>query len=108
MDPLTVNEVANQLRISPMTVRRHIAAGRLHAVRIGRSIRISRDAVEHFTVPVAPDATRGHVVDEPEPRPFTFDDPLWDIVGMIKDGPPDLAANHDRYLAESYSDTHAE
>ena len=42
----------------------------------------------------------------PEGRPFTFDDPLWNIVGIINDGPPDLAANHDKYLADAYADNH--
>ena len=27
------------------------------------------------------------------------DDPLNDIIGLVKDGPTDLAENHDRYLA---------
>jgi excisionase family DNA binding protein len=103
---LTVNETANQLRISPMTVRRHIAAERLGAVRIGRSIRISQEATERFAVPVVPDATHSDVAHEPDPRPFTFEDPRWDIVDMVKDGPQHLATNHDHYPAESYSDTH--
>ncbi len=38
---------------------------------------------------------------------MTFEDPLWDIVGMIDDdGPTDMAENHDRYLADAYADTH--
>jgi excisionase family DNA binding protein len=105
MELLTVREVAQELRVSPMTVRRHITAGRLSAVRVGRSIRIRRDAVERFTEPVAPAASRRHVVTEP--RPFTLDDPLWDIVGMIDDdGPTDASVNHDKYLADAYGDLH--
>lgn len=41
-------------------------------------------------------------------RPTSADDPLWNIVGMVKDGPPDLAENHDTYLAEAYADLHEE
>ena len=108
MELFTVNEAADRLRISPMTVRRHITAGRLHAVRVGRSIRISREAIERFAVPVGTEATRNCIVDEPQLRPFTLDDPLWGIVGIIKGGPPDLSTEHDRYLAESYADTHEE
>jgi excisionase family DNA binding protein len=37
---LTVAEVAERLRVHPITVRRHIKAGRLRAVRIGRSVRV--------------------------------------------------------------------
>jgi hypothetical protein len=39
-------------------------------------------------------------------RPTSDDDPLWNIVGMIGeefDVPTDMAANHDRYLAEIYA-----
>ncbi len=45
----------------------------------------------------------------PRPRPgvFTKDDPLWEIVGSIKDeGPTDVSSNVDKYLAEAYLDTH--
>jgi excisionase family DNA binding protein len=37
---LTVREVAERLRLHPITVRRHIASGRLPAVRIGRAVRV--------------------------------------------------------------------
>jgi excisionase family DNA binding protein len=43
---LTVAEVAERLRLHPITVRRHITAGRLPAVRIGRSVRVPASAVE--------------------------------------------------------------
>ncbi len=28
------------------------------------------------------------------------EDPLWDIVGLVEGAPPDLAEQHDKYLAE--------
>jgi excisionase family DNA binding protein len=37
---LTVKEVAERLRLHPITVRRLIASGRLPAVRIGRAVRV--------------------------------------------------------------------
>jgi len=43
---LTIAEVAERLRISPRTVRRQIASGALCAVKIGRSVRVPRLAVE--------------------------------------------------------------
>lgn len=43
---LTVDQVAALLQLHPMTVRRQIAAGRLAAVRIGRRVRIPKEAVE--------------------------------------------------------------
>lgn len=40
---------------------------------------------------------------------FTKADPLWDIVGILKDdgGPTDVSTNVDKYLADAYSHTHA-
>lgn len=43
---LTVDQVAALLQLHPMTVRRQIAAGRLAAVRIGRRVRVPKEAVE--------------------------------------------------------------
>jgi excisionase family DNA binding protein len=45
-DVLTIAEVAERLRVSPRTVCRQIASGALCAVRIGRSVRVPRLAVE--------------------------------------------------------------
>ena len=45
---LTVAEVAGMLRVSTMTVYRLIKAGELPAVRVGRSYRLSEDAVDRF------------------------------------------------------------
>lgn len=42
--------------------------------------------------------------------PITVDDPIWNIVGMIKRQPGEpltnVAENHDEYLAEAYVDLH--
>lgn len=42
---MTVNEAARRLGVSPRTVQRQVAAGRLPAIRLGRSVRIPADAV---------------------------------------------------------------
>ena len=36
------------------------------------------------------------------------DDPLNDIIGMVKDGPPDMADRHDAYLAAWRGSNHSE
>ena len=41
---LTVNDVAERLQVHPITVRRHIKAGKLRAVRVGRSGRFREAA----------------------------------------------------------------
>lgn len=45
---LTPAEVADELRVSAMTVYRLIHSGELGAVRIGRSFRVSSRDLEHF------------------------------------------------------------
>ena len=45
MELLTVDETARLLKVAPVTVRRYIAEGRLPAVRVGRAVRVRRDAV---------------------------------------------------------------
>ena len=46
MDLLTVKEAAAFLKLSPDTIYRATKAGTLPHVRIGRSIRLSREALE--------------------------------------------------------------
>lgn len=48
---LTVAEVAEQLRLHPITVRRHIKAERLRAVRVGRAVRVRQSDVDKFARP---------------------------------------------------------
>ena len=45
---LTVAEVAEWLRLHPITVRRHIKAGLIRAVRIGRAVRVPEAEVAKF------------------------------------------------------------
>jgi len=47
-DLLTVAEVASRLRVSTKTIRRVIARGELHAVRIGRAVRIDPQEIERL------------------------------------------------------------
>jgi excisionase family DNA binding protein len=45
---VSVREVADQLGVHPETIRRLIHDGRLDAVRIGRVLRVHRDALDRF------------------------------------------------------------
>ncbi len=45
---LTVSEVADELRVSSMTVYRLIKSEQLPATRVGKSLRIRIDDVERF------------------------------------------------------------
>jgi len=55
---LTVAEVARRLRLHEITVRRHIKAGTLRAVRVGRGIRVREEELERFLQPATPTGVR--------------------------------------------------
>ena len=62
---LTVRETADLLKVSTVTVRRFIADGRLPAVKVGRAVRIDKEAAEQGVEPIEPrarshDARRGY------------------------------------------------
>src|SRR5215216_6949029 len=126
MELLTVKETASLLRVSPITIRRYIASGRLPAERVGRGIRVRREAVEDFVTPITPTAgklengSHEDLVENYSPaspegsvlvpnndqlgKPFTMDDPLWSNVGIGRSGQPTNSAEHkDEYLADAFS-----
>ncbi|MBW3664813.1 MAG: helix-turn-helix domain-containing protein [Actinobacteria bacterium] len=45
---LTAAEVADQLRVSTMTVYRLIRSGELPAVRVGRNYRVAAEALDEY------------------------------------------------------------
>ena len=47
----TVNEVADMMRVSPMTVYRMVHSGDVPAIRFGRSFRIPESAVLRLVYP---------------------------------------------------------
>ena len=47
----TVNEVAEMMRVSPMTVYRMVHSGEVPAIRFGRSFRIPESAVLRLIYP---------------------------------------------------------
>jgi excisionase family DNA binding protein len=52
MNLLTVDETAAMLRVNPVTIRRYIKSGRLPAVRVGRHVRIEKEAAEALATPI--------------------------------------------------------
>ena len=96
---LTVQEVAAFLKLNQMTVRRYIAAGKLRAVRVGKSIRVSREALDALATPVEPGRPQHP---RRRARHLSFDDPLWDLVGSAADGPPTDSSRKHEYLADAY------
>ncbi len=117
MELLTVQETADLLRVSPVTVRRYIAAGALPARRVGRGVRVERVEAERFARPVmnshsangtAPSEHSAQLEPRPKrgrkPRYLTYDDPIWSLASIFgdHDGPHDVARNKYKYLAEEY------
>lgn len=47
-DLLTIEDVANRLRVSVRTVRNLIADGKIVTVRVGRQIRITEEAYQEY------------------------------------------------------------
>jgi excisionase family DNA binding protein len=108
MDLLTVQETAQILKVTPITVRRFIAAGRLAAIRAGKGVRVRKESVEQFIQPVEPKAEptyQDSAARAPRGRPMTFDDPLWELVGSATDAQPTDASKKYEYLAEALAPT---
>lgn len=100
MELLTIQEVAQMMRVSPITIRRRIKEGDLSAVRVGRRIRVPKNAVDKLPKPIKSKTTRQALI---KGRPLTFDDPLWKLVGIARSGGPgDVSENKHKYLAEAY------
>ena len=108
MGLLTVQETAKMLKVSPMTIRRYIAAGRLSAVKVGKLVRVREESLEQLMQPIAVNGAERAKPQRRLPRgkPTSADDPLWSIIGIGRsDGPTDVSANKHKYLAEAY-ETH--
>jgi excisionase family DNA binding protein len=108
MELLTVQDTARLLKVSTVTVRRFIADGKLAAVRVGKGVRVHREAIDRLATPVEPRAARAERRASSQSQRFTKDDALWNIVGIAGDSgePTDIAKHELEYLADAYADTH--
>jgi excisionase family DNA binding protein len=100
MELLTVNETADMLRLSPITIRRYIAAGRLPAERVGRAIRIRREAIDDFIQPIRkrpPESTLRRNTTQQSAYQA-----LEGIIGIGRSGQPtDISRFKDDYIVDS-------
>ena len=88
------------LRVSPLTIRRFIAAGRLSAVKAGKGARVRKESVEEFISPIEPtgaETEKGTL----KGRPLTRDDALRKLVGSAASAEPTDASRKHEYLAEA-------
>ncbi len=100
MDVLTIQETAQMLKVSPITVRRFIADGRLEAVRVGRGARVRREALDQLVEPVTSKSAKARAARETV-RPMTWDDPMSKLVGSATDAPPTDSSRKYEYLADA-------
>jgi excisionase family DNA binding protein len=105
MELLTIRDTAQMLKVSAITVRRFIADGRLPAVKVGKGVRVHKEAVEKLARPVEPKAPKAkRATPTLRGRPTSADDPLWNIVGIGASAEPtDLAQHKLEYLADAYA-----
>lgn len=76
---LNVNQAAYVLKVHPLTVRRYIKEGKLHAVKAGGAVRIREHDLSDFTKDVVigeGEPSRKKRVFLPPVKPFSSDDPL--------------------------------
>lgn len=99
MELLTIQEVAQMMRVSPVTIRRHIKEGDLSAVRVGRKIRVTKNAAYKLAKPVL--EKRNRIKSFPRGKPITFNDSLWKIVGSAMSAKPTDSSKKHEYLAEA-------
>ncbi len=95
---LKPEEVAGYLHVRKETVYRYIRTGKLPAVRLGRSYRISQTDVDIFLLKAGTRTATSSA--------FTDEDSLWRLVGIANEGPHDVSENKHKYLAEAYADLH--
>lgn len=101
MELLTVQEVAQMMRVSPITIRRHIQSGELKAVRVGRQVRITKQAVNKIAKPIKPKVSKKQPLIKG--KPLTFDDPLWELVGAATEADPTDSSKKYEYLADAFA-----
>lgn len=98
---LSVQQVADHLQVSRVTVWRWIRAGRFSGIRVGRVRRIALCSLREF---VRQGRTKSSIVPA-RPRlrgtVFTLDHPLWELVGKGRVGGANVSGNKYKYLAKA-------
>ena len=100
MELLTVQETAEMLKVTTITIRRYIAEGRLPALKVGKGVRVTKEAVERMARPIEPKKPALGRTGRAG-RTLSYDDPLWKLVGSATDARPTDATRKHEYLADS-------
>lgn len=86
-----LKEISKKLKLHPVTLRGYIERGRLEAVKIGRSYRVTEDALQAFLLKYKA-KPRKHL----DPKK----DPLLKVIGIFSDG--NLTKDIDKALYGDY------
>lgn len=63
---------------------------------------------EHVDVAILRPVKRSAHQRIPRGKPFTYDDPIWNLKGIGRSGASDVSENTDAYLAEAYLNPHSD
>lgn len=72
----TVSQIAENLKVHPITIRRYIKEGKLKAFRAGGNVRVSTADLKAFTQSFVPKIKNPKAPSKAEVN-FSFDDPLF-------------------------------
>lgn len=80
-DFYTVNQVAQILKVHPLSVRRYLKSGKLKAYRVGGSVRIALADLNSFTEHFTPQSKPAKLSPANPSHPFSEEDPLLRLRG---------------------------
>lgn len=98
---MSVQQVAEHLQVSRVTVWRWLRAGHLSGIRVGRIRRIALTTVHQF---IQQERRKGSPVSARRRALgtiFTLTHPLWELVGKGRGGGANVSGNKYKFLANA-------
>jgi excisionase family DNA binding protein len=77
----TVQQVAESLKVHPITIRRYIREGKIKAIRAGGNIRVAQHEVNAFVQSFVPRSKNFKDFPKNTQGNFSFNDPLFRLKG---------------------------
>ncbi|MBI4737503.1 MAG: helix-turn-helix domain-containing protein [candidate division NC10 bacterium] len=101
-DWLSVQQVADHLQVSRVTVWRWLRFGRLCGIKVGRVRRIAKSSLQELSQEgrgrsATPATKKGRAVG----TVFTLTHPLWELVGKGRGGGTDVSGHKYKYIAKA-------
>lgn len=99
---LTVEEIARMCRLHEMTVRRHIAEGKLRVVRVGRGVRVKKEDLEDYLRPQEVITNQRSINGVGRRKSLAKDDSIFRLMGIVN-APEAATLSEDKYAAFAQS-----